>query len=75
MLQAANSLEFERAAHLRDQVNKLKQRQSASKGESPAKIRRSDVEQTGKGKSRRGGKTDPPGAPGTKAGKKKGRRG
>ena len=75
MLQAANSLEFERAAHLRDQVNKLKQRQSASKGEAPAKIRRSDVEQTGKGKSRRGGKTDPPGAPGTKAGKKKGRRG
>lgn len=74
MLQAANSLEFERAAHLRDQVNKLKQRQASAKGEAPAKIRRSDVEQSGKGKGRRGGKSGPPGAPGTRAGKRKGRK-
>ncbi|HLP86004.1 MAG TPA: excinuclease ABC subunit UvrB [Phycisphaerales bacterium] len=74
MLQAANSLEFERAAHLRDQVNKLKQRQASAKGETPAKIRRSDVEQGNKGKGRRGGKTGAPGAPGTRAGKRKGRK-
>jgi excinuclease ABC subunit B len=74
MLQAANALEFERAAHLRDQVNKLKQRQASAKGETPAKIRRSDVEQGNKGKGRRGGKAGPPGAPGTRAGKRKGRK-
>jgi excinuclease ABC subunit B len=74
MLQAANALEFERAAHLRDQVNKLKQRQASAKGETPATIRRSDVEQGNKGKGRRGGKAGPPGAPGTRAGKRKGRK-
>jgi excinuclease ABC subunit B len=75
MLEAARELSFERAAHLRDQITKLKQRaaDAAAKGDG-AKVRRSEVEGGDKGRGRRG-RQGAPGAPGTRAGKKRGGRG
>jgi excinuclease ABC subunit B len=78
MLQAANGLEFERAAHLRDQVSKLKSRlaESGRRGDTiQSKVRRSDVEQaTSSRGGRKGGTKGAPGAPGTRSGKRRGGR-
>jgi excinuclease ABC subunit B len=71
MVEAAESLEFEKAAQLRDQVTILKREYAAAGGVdsgSPAKkrVRRSELEQTmsGKGAKKR------PGMPGTRSGRK-----
>jgi len=69
MLEAARELHFERAAHLRDAVTKLKQRQAdAAKRGDAVRVRRSDVEQTDRSRPARKG---PPGTPGTRAGKRR----
>jgi len=74
MQTAAQSLEFEKAAALRDQIQSIRDDPAIMSGEKP--LRLSDLEALKPGKSkRRAGK---PGAPGTKAGKRKkpsGRRG
>ena len=78
MLEAARGLAFERAAHLRDQASKLKQRlgDALAKGDSVPKVRRSEVEQTNRAAGRRGREPmGPPGAPGTRAGKRAKKRG
>jgi excinuclease ABC subunit B len=72
MLTAAQSLDFEKAAHLRDAVAKVRQRaasESAAPGTEKQTIRRSEVEDSGRTRSR--AKKGPAGAPGTKAGKRK----
>ncbi|MGD9789066.1 MAG: excinuclease ABC subunit UvrB [Phycisphaerales bacterium] len=83
MVGAAQDLEFEKAAALRDQLQKLKamQADAIAKGRE-AKLRRSELQalasgQTGRiGRGRGGSATDgPPGAPGRRAGKKGRKRG
>ena len=72
MLAAAQSLDFEKAAHLRDAISKLKQKmalEAARPGADKQVVRRSEVEDSGRGRSRV--KKGPAGAPGTKAGKKR----
>ncbi len=70
MLEAAQHMNFEQAAFLRDAISKLKQRASTSKpGEETAKVRRSEVD--GAGKARSKPRKGAPGTPGTKAGKKR----
>jgi len=63
MLEAAQGLEFEKAAALRDQIKVVKESKAASGG---GKLKRSDLDETGKPArpQRR------PGAPGTVAGKR-----
>jgi excinuclease ABC subunit B len=65
MLEAAQSLEFERAAALRDQAAELTKRIEAGDG---GPVRRSDVEKRGRKSGKR------PGMPGVKAGKRKRKR-
>jgi excinuclease ABC subunit B len=73
MMEAAEKLDFEKAAALRDQAVKLKKRaaDAAASGAS-TKMRRSEVESSGKsgGRRGRGGAKGAPGAPGTRAGKR-----
>jgi excinuclease ABC subunit B len=74
MLKAAQELQFEKAAGLRDQVQRLKKRQDeAAKTGGSTKLRRSEVDsgsaRRGRGKEAKG----PPGAPGQRATKRKGR--
>jgi len=74
MMQAAESLAFEQAAMLRDQVMKLKKRREESvRTGGPTKVRRSDVESTGSGGNRRSrARSDAaPGTPGVRSGKKR----
>ncbi|MFO0831856.1 MAG: excinuclease ABC subunit UvrB [Phycisphaerales bacterium] len=74
MLAAAQALDFEKAAHLRDAIARLKQRmavENARGGGEKQTVRRSEVEDGAKGKSR--SKKGPAGAPGTRAGKRRGR--
>lgn len=68
MLAAAEAMEFEKAAQLRDAVKRLKAR--AAEPGSTGKVRRSEVD--GSAKGRRGGKDADrkPGAPGTRAGRR-----
>ena len=73
MLAAAEQLQFEKAAALRDQTQKLRQRRAElEKAGLPLRARRSDFD----GSKRRGGKSKSddakpaPGAPGTRAGKR-----
>jgi len=73
MLGAADQLQFEKAAALRDQTQKLRQRRTElEKAGLPLRARRSDFD----GSKRRGGKgksddaKPAPGAPGTRAGKR-----
>lgn len=71
MVAAAQAMEFERAAVLRDQISKLKQRkQDAARTGAATTMRRSDVGATGK--SGRGAKAKgKPGMPGTRTGKRR----
>jgi excinuclease ABC subunit B len=70
MVEAAESLEFEKAAQLRDQVTILKREYAAAggvdTGSTKQRVRRSELEQTlsGKGAKKR------PGMPGTRSGRK-----
>jgi len=70
MLAAAASMEFERAAGLRDQIVKLKQRRAdATRTGGSTKARRSEVDTAaGRGSRQPGGKA---GVPGTRTGKKR----
>ncbi|MEM9084258.1 MAG: helicase-related protein, partial [Planctomycetota bacterium] len=63
MLDAAQSLEFEKAADLRDQINKLK----SGSFEGRSTVRRSEVQTKPSGTRKRSTK---PGAPGSKSGKR-----
>jgi excinuclease ABC subunit B len=72
MLQAAQALNFEQAAYLRDAVSKLKQRAASARGgDEPIKVRRSEVDGAGKAKGRKNAPKGAPGTPGTKAGRKR----
>ncbi len=68
MYEAAQSMEFEKAAALRDQLQKLK---SGSLG--TGKVRRSEVEKAASkgGRGPATAKSGPPGTPGSKTGKKR----
>jgi excinuclease ABC subunit B len=74
MLEAAESMEFEKAAALRDQLLVLKEKYGPATGKSPTgaspggskKVRRSELEETLSGKT----KKKRPGMPGVRAGKK-----
>jgi excinuclease ABC subunit B len=70
MLEAAREMHFERAAHLRDAVTKLKQRKASAPANSEVKVRRSEVDGK-KSKTRDRGEKAAPGMPGTRAKKKK----
>jgi excinuclease ABC subunit B len=78
MLEAASAMNFEQAAYLRDAIAKLKHRAATARAASgpggsaadePIKVRRSEVDGTGKSKKKpaRGA----PGTPGTKSGRKR----
>jgi excinuclease ABC subunit B len=71
MLEAARDLHFERAAHLRDAVTKLKQRIASAGPNADVKVRRSEVD--AKSGSKRKDRPDKaaPGSPGSKPGKRK----
>lgn len=74
MLEAAASMEFEKAARLRDQVAQLKAGKGAATGKgSKDKLRRSDVD-GGEGAKSTERKAGMPGVRPTKKGKKKGRK-
>jgi excinuclease ABC subunit B len=68
MLAAAERLEFEKAAALRDSVNKLKRMkaEAESRGESGVKVKKSQVESDGKGSRRGGPPKGKPGLPGVR---------
>jgi excinuclease ABC subunit B len=68
MLAAAERLEFEKAAALRDSVNKLKRMkaEAESRGESGVKVKKSQVEGDGKGSRRGGPPKGKPGLPGVR---------
>ncbi len=67
MLTAAQGLEFEKAAHLRDQVKRLKAK--AAQGATEGRIRRSELEA---GRNGRGPDNQPkPGMPGVRANKRR----
>jgi excinuclease ABC subunit B len=68
MLEAAQSLEFEKAARLRDQARKLKER--IAQGDT-AKVRRSELDEGKKTKRQRRGKAGKPGTPGSKPTRRK----
>ncbi|MEZ6234408.1 MAG: excinuclease ABC subunit UvrB [Phycisphaerales bacterium] len=69
MFEAAQSMEFEKAAMLRDQVQSLRTGKFGTE-----KVRRSEVEKAaargGRGRAGPNTKKGPPGAPGTKSGKR-----
>ncbi|MCA9287343.1 MAG: UvrB/UvrC motif-containing protein, partial [Phycisphaerales bacterium] len=69
MFEAAQSMEFEKAALLRDQVQSLRAGKFGTE-----KVRRSEVEKAaargGRGRAGSNTKKGPPGAPGTKSGKR-----
>jgi len=71
MLEAAQQMEFEKAAMLRDQIVKLRQKKDhAAKTGATTKARRSELE--GGGKPKRGRKVDgKPGMPGSRSGKRR----
>jgi excinuclease ABC subunit B len=71
MLEAARDLHFERAAHLRDAVTKLKQRIASAGPNADVKVRRSEVDAKPGSKRKDRGDKAAPGMPGTKAGKRK----
>jgi excinuclease ABC subunit B len=76
MLEAAQAMNFEQAAYLRDAITKLKQRAANARtalGETnePIKVRRSEVDATGKSKGRKNAPKGAPGTPGTKSGRKR----
>jgi hypothetical protein len=69
-------MNFEQAAYLRDAITKLKQRAANARtalGETnePIKVRRSEVDATGKSKGRKNAPKGAPGTPGTKSGRKR----
>jgi excinuclease ABC subunit B len=68
MLAAAERLEFEKAAALRDSVNKLKRlkAEAASRGETGTKVKKSQIESDGKGSRRAGPAKGKPGLPGVR---------
>lgn len=68
MLEAAQSLEFEKAARLRDQARKLKER--LAQGDT-AKVRRSELDEGKQNKRQRRSKAGKPGTPGSKPTKRK----
>jgi excinuclease ABC subunit B len=70
MLGAARALEFEKAAMLRDEVQKLsRRREDLQKAGLPARARRSELEDSGR---RRGREPEqPPGTPGARRGRKR----
>jgi excinuclease ABC subunit B len=69
MTQAAASMHFEQAATLRDAIARLRQRAATSKPGETEKVRRSEVDGSGK-QGRRNDRRGPAGTPGTRAGKK-----
>ncbi|GJQ30252.1 MAG: UvrABC system protein B [Phycisphaerae bacterium] len=70
MLKAATNLDFEQAASLRDQIQRLRQRRAElTRSGLPARARRSDFENAPRPRER--SSTKPPGAPGSRAGKKR----
>ncbi len=71
MMEAAQNLEFERAARLRDQVKRLKAQSAAGNGQS--KMRRSDLDSPANGGTpgRPDDKERRPGMPGVRANKRK----
>jgi excinuclease ABC subunit B len=71
MLEAARDMHFERAAHLRDAVTKLKQRIASAPANADIKVRRSEVDAKPGGKSRSKSDKAAPGTPGTRAGKRR----
>ena len=68
MIEAAQSLEFEKAARLRDQARKLKER--IAQGDT-AKVRRSELDDGNQKKRQRRGKAGKPGTPGSKPTRRK----
>ncbi len=69
MMTAAQSMEFEKAAMLRDQIVKLKKRgEDSAKTGASTKLRRSEVDSGGKKGRKAKGK---PGMPGTRVGKRR----
>ena len=74
MLEAAAAMEFEKAATLRDSVQKLKKRRDAAvAGGGSTLAKRSEIDGAGSSKSSRGREASKgkPGAPGTRAGKRR----
>jgi excinuclease ABC subunit B len=73
MLEAAQNLEFEKAARLRDQVKKLKARAGS---DGAGKVRRSEIDGAGRGAQGRAGdgKERKAGMPGVRANKRSGKR-
>ncbi|MCX5689260.1 MAG: excinuclease ABC subunit UvrB, partial [Planctomycetota bacterium] len=74
MLEAAGAMEFEKAATLRDSVQKLKKRRDAAvAGGGSTLAKRSEIDGAGSSKSSRGREASKgkPGAPGTRAGKRR----
>ncbi|MCC6677184.1 MAG: excinuclease ABC subunit UvrB [Phycisphaerales bacterium] len=70
MMEAAEALEFEKAAILRDQVNKLKKlKDEAARTGGNTKVRRSAIE-PGQSRGGRKGKPGAPGTPGVRSGKR-----
>ncbi len=72
MLEAAQKLEFEKAARLRDQARKLKER--IAQGDT-SKVRRSELDEGKQKKRQRRGKAGKPGTPGSKPTRRKKRTG
>ncbi|NRA57375.1 MAG: UvrB/UvrC motif-containing protein, partial [Phycisphaerales bacterium] len=68
MLEAAQKLEFEKAARLRDQARKLKER--IAQGDT-SKVRRSELDEGKQKKRQRRGKAGKPGTPGSKPTRRK----
>ncbi|MFI4883539.1 MAG: helicase-related protein, partial [Phycisphaerales bacterium JB064] len=68
MLEAAQKLEFEKAARLRDQARKLKERLAMG---DTAKVRRSELDEGKQNKRQRRGKSGKPGTPGSKPTRRK----
>ncbi|CAG1007919.1 UvrABC system protein B [Phycisphaerales bacterium] len=73
MVKAAQSLEFEKAAALRDQIGRLKQRRGElERSGLPTRARRSDFEEPSK-RGRRAEGAKAPGTPGARSGRRRGR--
>ena len=68
MLEAAQKLEFEKAARLRDQARKLKDRLAMG---DTSKVRRSELDENKQNKRQRRSKSGKPGTPGSKPTKRK----
>jgi len=74
MLKAAQAMEFEQAAAIRDQLTRLRQRRGElERSGLPARARRSDFDPASKKSGRGAERAKAPGTPGSKSGKRRGR--